>query len=98
MQHENENGIRLNAAGNPDVDYYENKAHSMRNEAIGTGLRAAKNWIYGTLKRTRSSQEGQKGARPQAVQSGWPWVDLILEKNPMRKAITSERPHRPAKA
>ena len=48
MQHENQNGIRLNAAGEPDLDYYIAKAHGMRSQAIATGLRAAKHWVYRT--------------------------------------------------
>ena len=85
MQHENQNGIRLNAAGEPDLDYYIAKAHGMRSQAIATGLRAAKHWVYRTVENAWSSQEGQKGTRQRVVQSGWPWVDLILESHPMRK-------------
>lgn len=85
MQHENENGIRLNAAGETDVDYYMNKAHSIRSQAIATGFRAAKDWIYRKVENAWSSQEDQKGTRQRVVQSGWPWVDLILEAHPTRK-------------
>ncbi len=85
MQHENQNGMRLNAAGEPDVDYYIAKAHGMRSQAIATGFRAAKHWVYRTLENAWSSQEGQKGTRQRVVQSGWPWVDLILDSHPMRK-------------
>ena len=86
MQHENEIRVRLNAAGEPDTDYYVNKAHSMRSQTIAAGFHAARNWMYRALQDAWSSQEGQKGTRQRVVQSGWPWVDLILETHPMRKA------------
>ena len=85
MQHENEFEIHLNANGNPDVDYYVEKAYQMRNQAIAAGFRAAKNWMYRVLQDAWSRQEGQKGSNEQVAQSGWPWVDLILETHPRRK-------------
>ena len=85
MQHENEHGIRVNKAGEPDVDYYEKKAYSMRDEAIAAGFRAVGNWMYRTLRNVWPSRKGQKGTRQHVVQSGWPWVDLILDSHPMRK-------------
>jgi hypothetical protein len=86
MQHENEFEIHLNANGNPDVDYYVEKAHQMRNQAIVDGLQALKRWIHGASKSAWSRPEGDKGAPQQVAQSGWPWVDLILETHPRRKA------------
>jgi hypothetical protein len=85
MQHENEFGIHLDANGNPDVDYYVEKAYQARNQAIVDGLQTLKRWIHGASKRTSSRPEGEKGARQRVVQSGWPWVDLILDSHPMRK-------------
>ena len=86
MQDDNEFEIHLNANGNPDVDYYVEKAYQMRNQAILDGLQALKRWLHGTSKSTLSRPEGQKSAGQRAVQSGWPWVDLILESHPTRKA------------
>ena len=85
MRHENQHGIRLNAAGEPDLDYYMANAHQMRSQAIAEGLRAARNLAYRKLQNAWSSQEGQKGVRQRVVQSGWPWVDLVLDTHPMRK-------------
>jgi len=79
MQYENEFGIHLNANGNPDVDYYVEKAHQMRKQAIVDGLQTLARWMRGASKSTWSRQEGEKGTRQRGAQSGWPWVDLILE-------------------
>ena len=77
MKDENKHEIHLNANGAPDVDYYVAKAHELRNEAMLAGLRAIKAWLF--KKHTPAPQKAGTQARRSATQSGWPWVDMILQ-------------------
>ena len=86
MQDQNELRIRLDAAGEPDLDYYLGKAHEVRSQAIAAGLRNLKNRMTRAIAQAWSSPEGQKVTRQRVVQSGWPWVDLILDTHQTRRA------------
>ena len=86
MKDENEFEIRLNKYGEVDIDYYVAKAHQMRDEAILSGLRAVKNGLMKLLQRSTAKAGQDAEARAASVQSGWPWVDLILRDTPNRSA------------
>ncbi len=86
MQDQNEFRIHLDAAGDPDIDYYLNRAQQMRSQAIASGLRALKNRMTKAIAQAWSSPEGQKVTRQRVVQSGWPWVDLILDTHRTHRA------------
>lgn len=86
MKYENEFGIRLNEHGVTDVDYYVARAHKERSEAIGRGFKAFKAWLLRVVKRTGLPSQEQSERPKQVVQSGWPWVDMILQGTPNRKA------------
>ena len=85
MQHENEFRIQLNNHGAIDVDYYVNRAHALRSQAIGTGLQAFKTWLLGVVDRAWFPDKEHSHAPRRVVQSDWPWVDLILQSHPNRK-------------
>jgi hypothetical protein len=86
MKDENACDIQLNQYGKPDIDYYLEKAHKMRSEAIFAGFRAVKTWLTQALGLSRHHEKGTAKPRPSGVQSGWPWVDLILRDTQNRTA------------
>lgn len=85
MKDENEFGIRLNAHGVTDVDYYVARAHKARSEAIGRGFKAFKTWLIAHLDRSPLPDQAHTQPHQRAVQSHWPWVDMILQGTPNRK-------------
>ena len=85
MQQENEYGVRLNEYGEPDVDYYVARAHTIRSQAIATAFRAFKAWLIKALDRSWFPDQGHRAPAQRVIQSDWPWVDLILQGAPDRK-------------
>jgi hypothetical protein len=86
MEQEKEFTVRLNSHGEPDVDYYIAQAHKMRGEAIASGFRVFRNWLTKALDRAWFPDTAHSEPRRRVVQSDWPWVDLILQGTPNRKA------------
>jgi len=85
MKDEKQIAMRLNAHGEPDVDYYIARAHQMRSAAIATGFVAFKTWLVAFLDRSWFPDKDHTEARQRVIQSDWPWVDLILQSAPDRK-------------
>ncbi len=86
MQYINESGVRLNAYGEPDVEHYLAQAQQVRSQAIAAGFRELKAWWLRALERSWSMDQGRSSPPQQLVQSGWPWVDLIMRGTPTSKA------------
>lgn len=85
MQYENEPGVRLNAYGEPDVEYYLAQAHQMRGQALAAGFRELKACWLRALDRSWFMDQGRSSPPQKVVQSGWPWVDLIVQGTPTRE-------------
>ena len=85
MQYENEPGVRLNANGKPDLEYYLAQAHQMRGQALAAGFRELKACWLRALDRSWSMDQGRSSPPQKVIQSGWPWVDLIVQGTPPRE-------------
>ena len=86
MQYESEIDVRLNEYGAPDVEYYLARAHKERSQAIAAGFGALKTWLIETLDNAWFPDQQHSKPLQRVVQSDWPWVDMILQGPPNRKA------------
>lgn len=84
MQQDPKIDIRLDRHGEPDVEYYLAKAQQLRGQTVANGLRRLGGLLLEAFNRPEWVDPA-RSARPQrVVQSGWPWVDLIVQGAPRR--------------
>jgi hypothetical protein len=79
MQHDPTLDIRLDRHGEPDVAYYHAKAQQLRGQAIAAGLRRLRGWALQAFNRPALVDTAYSDRPQRLVQSGWPWVDLIVQ-------------------
>ena len=85
MRYLHEAGVRPNAYDKPDAEDYLAQARQMRSQTIAAGFRALKAWWLRALERSWSMDQDRSSPPQQVAQSGWPWVDLIVQASPTRK-------------
>jgi hypothetical protein len=85
MQRASGSSRGFNDSHEPKVVHYLAVAHQMRSQVMMSGLRRLQARLRLVLDRCRTSDHGRGAPPAQLVQSGWPWVDLIMRGTPAGK-------------